>query len=132
MVEINKLALKIGGEAGYGIMGIGLIFAKLCVRSCLYAFMSHDYPSLIRGGHNTSHVRIEEEIVTSHIENCDLLIALNKETIDLHKSELTNNGGIIYDNEEIKDIENIRQDIKLYGVPLMKFSREISGERILR
>ncbi|MBS3174277.1 2-oxoacid:acceptor oxidoreductase subunit alpha [Candidatus Woesearchaeota archaeon] len=133
MVEINKLALKIGGEAGYGIMGIGLIFAKLCMRSGLYAFMSHDYPSLIRGGHNTSHIRVEDNIVTSHIDTCDLLIALNKETIDLHKNELTLNGGIIYDGEEDK-IANaeIRNDIRLFAVPLMKISREISGERILR
>src|SRR3989344_7550077 len=133
MVEINKLALKIGGEAGYGIMGIGLIFAKLCMRSGLYAFMSHDYPSLIRGGHNTSHIRVEDNIVTSHIDTCDLLIALNKETIDLHKNELTLNCGIIYDGEEDK-IANaeIRNDIRLFAVPLMKISREISGERILR
>ncbi len=132
MVEINRLAWKIGGEAGYGIIGTGSMFAKLCVRSGLYAFMSHDYPSLIRGGHNTSHVRVEENIVTSHIDTCDLLVALNKETIDLHKNELTQNGGIIYDNEEIKDLGEIRSDVKLYGLPLMSFSREISGERLLR
>src|SRR3989344_8564319 len=124
MVEVNKLALKIGGEAGYGIMGAGLMFAKLCMRSGLYAFMSHDYPSLIRGGHNTSHVRVEENIVTAHIDTCDLLVALNKETIDLHKNELSNAGGIIYDHEEIKDLGEIRNDIKLYGIPLIKISRE--------
>src|SRR3989344_4006435 len=132
MVEVNKLAWKIGGEAGYGIIGTGSMFSKLCLRSGLYAFMSHDYPSLIRGGHNTSHVRVEESIVTSHIDGCDLLVALNKETIDLHKNELTNTGGLMFDSEEIKETGEIRNDIRLYGIPLMRFSREISGERLLR
>src|SRR3989338_1583277 len=132
MVEVNKLAWKIGGEAGYGIMGIGSIFAKLCMRSGLYSFMTHDYPSLIRGGHNTSHIMVEESEITSHIETCDLLVALNKETVDLHKNELTIDGVIIYDNEEIKENLNIRQDIALFGIPLMNISREISNERILR
>ncbi len=132
MVEINKVALKIGGEAGYGIIGTGAIFSKLCMRAGLYAFMSHDYPSLIRGGHNTSHIRVEENEVLSHIDTCDLLIALNKETIDLHKNELSNEGGIIYDGDEIKDLQNIRQDIKLFNVPLMKIALEIGKQRLYR
>ncbi len=133
MVEINKLAWEIGGEAGYGIIATGSMFAKLCIRSGLYAFLSHDYPSLIRGGHNICYVRAEEDIVTSHIDVCDLLVALNKETIDLHKNELTNNGGIIFDNEEVAiDDKQIRNDIRLYRVPLMKIAREAGGEKLLR
>ena len=132
MVEVNKLAWKIGGEAGYGIMGTGLMFSKLCMRSGLYSFMTHDYPSLIRGGHNTSTVRAEEKIITSHIETCDLLVALNKETIDLHKNEIISNGGIIYDGDEIKETGEVRKDVKLYNVPLMKISRELVNEKLLR
>ena len=114
-------------------MGTGLMFAKLCMRSGLYSFMTHDYPSLIRGGHNTSHIRAEENEVTSHIDTCDLLVALNKESIDLHKNEISFNGGMIYDNEEINLEKNqLRKDIMIYGIPLIKISREISGERLLR
>ncbi|HLC86056.1 MAG TPA: 2-oxoacid:acceptor oxidoreductase subunit alpha [Candidatus Nanoarchaeia archaeon] len=131
MVMINKLAWKIGGEAGYGIMGTGQMFAKLCMRSGLYAFMTHDYPSLIRGGHNTSSVRAQDVQVTSHTDNYDILVALNKETIDLHKNEVTENGGIIYDNEETK-LDDLVNGVRLFGVPLMKISREIAGERLLR
>ena len=58
---LNKLNWMIGGEAGYGIMNTGLAFAKFSIRNGLYAFLSHEYPSLIRGGHNTSAVRVSDE-----------------------------------------------------------------------
>lgn len=55
-MENNSLSWKIGGEAGYGIMTSGLIFAKVCSRAGLHVFDHTEYPSLIRGGHNTYQV----------------------------------------------------------------------------
>ena len=93
----NNLQWTIGGEAGYGIMSAGEIFGKACTRAGLYAFATNDYPSLIRGGSNTFTVRIKETPVAAYLSNSNLLVALNQETVDLYKNELTENSGIIYD-----------------------------------
>ena len=37
-MDDNSLSWKIGGEAGYGIMTTGLIFAKICSRAGLHLF----------------------------------------------------------------------------------------------
>ncbi|MFQ5758856.1 MAG: 2-oxoacid:acceptor oxidoreductase subunit alpha [Candidatus Bathyarchaeia archaeon] len=129
----NNLSWKIGGEAGYGIMTTGLIFAKVCSRAGLHVFDHTEYPSLIRGGHNTYHVRAGVEEVYSHVRHVDLLVALNKETIDKHKEELAPGGGIIYDGDKIplskKDLG--REDVKLYPVPLLRLAEESGGRRIM-
>jgi len=123
---INKLTWMIGGVAGAGIIAAGTAFAKACSRGGLWVFVENEYPSLIKGGHNTSMVRVEEEEIFSHIRSVDLLVALNKETILLHQDELSPNGGILYDGEEIKiEKEEIkRKDISLISIPAAKLLEE--------
>ena len=129
----NGLSWKIGGEAGYGIMTTGLIFAKVCSRAGLRVFDHIEYPSLIRGGHNTYQVRAEVEEVFSHVKHVDLLVALNEETIDKHKEELAPGGRIIYDGDVIplskEDLR--REDVKLYHIPLLRLAEESGGRRIM-
>lgn len=49
----DSFSWKIGGEAGFGIVTSGSIFAKTCLRTGMSVFDYMEYPSLIRGGHNT-------------------------------------------------------------------------------
>src|SRR3989344_5353611 len=105
----------IGGKAGYGIMATGHMLSKACSRGNLHVFGTVEYPSLIRGGHNTFYVRVEDEEIYSHIELIDILVALNKETVDKHKDKITNEGAIIFDSTETKiDRNEVRDDIRLY------------------
>lgn len=129
---MNDLTWKIAGEAGYGIMVSGLIFAKSFSRSGYHVFDTNEYPSLIRGGHNTYTVRISAEEIFSHGKGVDILIALNKDAVDLHEKEMNENGMIIYDSEETAvDKKNIRKDISLLPVPLLKLAKGSGGEKIM-
>ncbi|MEJ2243289.1 MAG: 2-oxoacid:acceptor oxidoreductase subunit alpha [Candidatus Bathyarchaeota archaeon] len=129
----NKISLLVGGEAGAGISRSGLLFAKSCLRGGLCVFGANDYQSLIRGGHNFYTIRACEEEIYSQADKTDLLIALNKETVDLHKDELVSGAGIIYDKEEFsinpEDLDS--QDVKLYHVPLRKIVKELTGPQIM-
>ena len=129
----NKISLLVGGEAGAGITRSGFLFAKTCLRGGLYVFGANDYQSLIRGGHNFYTVRADAEMVYSQADTIDLLLALNKETILLHKQELVSGAGIIYDGDQITitDEELGRNNIKLYSVPLRKTVKELEGPPIM-
>jgi len=127
------LTWKIGGEAGYGIATTGMIFAKTFSRGGLFVFDMNESPSLIRGGHNTHTVRVEDEPIFSHIKSVNILVALNKETVDKHKNEIALDGSIIYDGESFTiDRSEVRNDIKLFSVPLKRLATESGGERIMQ
>ena len=130
---VNKVSLLVGGEAGAGITRSGFLFAKTCLRGGLYVFGANDYQSLIRGGHNFYTVRACDEEVYSQADTVDLLIALNKETILLHKDELVAGAGVIYDRDQITVTEEElgRDDIKLYHVPLRQIVKELEGPTIM-
>lgn len=131
---VNKISVMIGGEAGAGITRSGFLFAKACLRGGLYVFGTNDYQSLIRGGHNFYIARADAEEIYSQADTIDLLLALNKETILLHKDELVPGGGIVYDGEEIalNDEELGRDDLKLYSLPLKGIVKELKGKLIMR
>ena len=131
---VNKFSWKIGGEAGDGILNAGLqMFAKTCLRSGLQVFATAEYPSLIRGGHNNLDVRVSDSEVFSHTKETNLIVAMNKDTIDKHKHKLSDNAGVIYDGDFVKitqaDFEN--PTIRLYSVPLYKIANE-NGGKIMR
>jgi len=128
---INNLQWKIGGEAGYGIMSAGEIFGKACSKAGLYAFATNDYPSLIRGGSNTFSVRVNEKTIAAYLSKSDLLVALNQETIQLYKKELTEKSGIIYDDSLQLNSDDFK-NTNLFPVPLNKFAQEHGEAAVMR
>ena len=60
-----------------------------------YVFVSRDYQSLIRGGHNFNVLTFSDSPVSSNDSKVDLIIALDENTINLHKKELKESGYII-------------------------------------
>jgi len=134
-MKVNKLSFLIGGEAGAGITRSGFLFAKTCMRAGLNVFGTNDYQSLIKGGHNFYVVQVDAEEVFSQTDKIDLLLALNAETVMLHKDELVSGGGIIYDPDDILlKLENLnREDLMLYPVPLKKTVwEELKEDPIMR
>jgi 2-oxoglutarate ferredoxin oxidoreductase subunit alpha len=121
-MKINDFSFLIGGEAGAGIARSGFLFAKACMRGGLHVFGTNDYQSLIRGGHNFYVVRISDKEVYSQTDYVNLLVALNAETVLLHKHQIVPNGGIIYDSEDVAlSPETLgRQDLALFPIPLRK------------
>lgn len=107
---MNKRILwKVGGEAGFGIMTTGLTFAKIATRSGYHIFDYFEYPSLIRGGHNTYEVLVSEDEVYMSQQNIDVLVCLNKETYETHKHRLQPHSIVIYNSNDFQISESIEK-----------------------
>ncbi|MFX0096618.1 MAG: 2-oxoacid:acceptor oxidoreductase subunit alpha [Candidatus Hodarchaeota archaeon] len=132
-MKVNDISILIGGEAGAGITRSGYLLAKACIRGGLYVFGANDYQSLIRGGHNFYVLNIKAEEVYSQTDYTDLLIALNAETVMLHKDEIISGGAIVYDKDDTDlSLETLgREDLKLYGIPLKRIVKEELNEPLL-
>jgi 2-oxoglutarate/2-oxoacid ferredoxin oxidoreductase subunit alpha len=105
------LNIMVGGEAGQGIQSIGLILSKVFTRGGYHTFTDQDYESRVRGGHSFCRVRIKDSQVQSISESVHLLIALNRESIDLHKKEVAPDGLIIADSKYADGKDDISVNI---------------------
>jgi 2-oxoglutarate ferredoxin oxidoreductase subunit alpha len=123
----------VAGEAGYGISTMGATFARICTRAGLYVHGYGEYPSLIRGGHNTAGVRVGYEPVTSHSDKIDILLALNRNAIDFQIPEMQPNGIVIYDGESLVwDVKIAPPSLRLCDVPLARITKELEADRVMR
>ncbi len=104
--------LLVGGAAGQGIDTTVAILEKLLKHSGYYIYTTRDFMSRVRGGHNFSMIRFGTEKINSHSDRIDGIIALNDETIHLHKDKLTEKGFILCDSSlEYTDDRIIKLDM---------------------
>ena len=130
---VQSVTWKIGGEAGFGIMSSGTMLARAFSRAGYHIFATNEYPSLIRGGHNLVTVRIATEKFEAMNRDVHILVALNKETIDLHKTEVSEGGLVIFDPKDGEWKENdFPKKIILLAVPLKDLVQQLHGEPVMR
>ena len=79
-----------------------LFSQKIASRLGYFIFDYIQYPSLIRGGHNTYNVGFSDEPVYSLKQTIDMLVCLNKDTYTFHKDKLGPNSLIVYDKDEFE------------------------------
>ena len=91
--------ILIGGEAGQGLKTVDNIMGKILFRQGFNIFSSKDFMSRIRGGHNFMQLRISDQELYGPTEEIDLLVALNKETVDIHKDKLKDDGIVLIEGE---------------------------------
>ncbi|MFC1920863.1 2-oxoacid:acceptor oxidoreductase subunit alpha [Chloroflexota bacterium] len=120
--------LLVGGEAGQGVQSVGLILSKAIARGGLHVFADQDYESRVRGGHNFFRIRVSDTEVLAASEELDIMIALNRETVDIHKSEMKEVGIIIFDGEQIM---LDARDKKFFSAPLSRLAEEKAGNKIM-
>ena len=124
----SELRIKIGGEAGFGIKAAGQTLARSFVDGGLEVFDLTEYPSLIRGGHNTYTLRVSPRPISSHVETVDVLIALNRETVDRHLDEMIDGGAVIFDPDATSTEGWLPSSkVRPVPVPLAKFAKEAGG-----
>ena len=70
-------------------MASGTMLARTFSRAGYHVLATNEYPSLIRGGNNIVTVRIATTKFEAMNRDVHILVALNRETIDLHKDELS-------------------------------------------
>jgi 2-oxoglutarate ferredoxin oxidoreductase subunit alpha len=117
----DALNILIGGEAGQGLVTVGQLLTKSLVRSGYHVVVTQDYQSRIRGGHNTFAVRVSADPISAPQESVHLLVALNAETVALHREQIAAEGLTITD--EAFDISQER----CLKVPF----KELSGKKFV-
>jgi 2-oxoglutarate ferredoxin oxidoreductase subunit alpha len=91
------LNILIGGEAGQGLVTVSQILCKSLVRSGYFIVVTQSYQSRIRGGHNSFALRVSTQEIIAPQESVDFLVALDKDTVDLHRNELSSNHLVMLD-----------------------------------
>ncbi|KKG07479.1 2-oxoacid:acceptor oxidoreductase subunit alpha [Methanosarcina sp. 2.H.A.1B.4] len=120
--------LRVGGEAGQGLQTIGGALAKIFSRTGYQVFTHQDYMSRIRGGHNFYQIRFSDQEVSASRDMVDILLALDLNTIEIHKKSVRDDGFILYDSRTIK---KKFEGPEFIDVPFKKIALEVGKSSIM-
>lgn len=124
--------VAVGGAPGQGIETLGKSLGQFCARYGLHVFTYSAYQSLIRGGHTFLTIRISSEPVTNHGDEIDLIIALDRNSLEKHIPHVRPGGTLIYNSDDVKKQAPERDDIQLCPVPYKEFSSGIEDRKLQR
>ena len=116
----------VGGQAGDGAKEATINIGRLVAKHGFEFFLSVEYPSLIRGGHNFAQLNFSSAAVKSDLAALDALVALNAETIELHKKDLKKDGIILFDGNLEKSVPGV------FAVPAGAWAKELGAPPIMR
>jgi 2-oxoglutarate ferredoxin oxidoreductase subunit alpha len=95
----NSLSWVIGGAQGSGVDSAANIFSRACAAGGLHVFGKREYYSNIKGEHSYFTVRVSERPVHSHVNEINMLVSFDSETVFRHFEDVTPGGAIIYDSD---------------------------------
>ncbi len=128
----DDLSIRISGEAGQGLKTIGITLTQIFDKAGLNIFANQDYMSRIRGGNNYFQVRISNKPLYTLRDKVDILVALDKMSIDIHKKNLNKEGIIIADLEKFKldDDKKIFFNAPVYGLAQKHGGKDIYSNSV--
>lgn len=110
--QSDIFTIGIGGAAGEGVKKTGMSIGALLRDMGLEIYLSVDYPSLIRGGHNFVRISAGKGKIWNDYSKLDFLVALNEETKEIHKDELKENAPIISGLSLQETLEKVKEYLK--------------------
>jgi 2-oxoglutarate/2-oxoacid ferredoxin oxidoreductase subunit alpha len=111
MTPNNQLTWVIGGAQGSGVDSAANIFSRACAQGGLHIFGKREYYSNIKGEHSYFTVRVSDKPIRSHVDDINVLVSFDAETVFKHADMVIDGGVIIYDtsliNTNIRDLPTI-------------------------
>ena len=109
----QELSWKAGGQQGEGLESLGEIFAAALCSLGYDVYGYRQFSSRIKGGHTSYKLRIANHPVATIASSCNLLIAMDPDTLEVDAPELTAEGILVTDAAWLK-VKNQRYALLLY------------------
>ena len=122
----NDISIVLSGEAGQGIRTVELLITGSLKNSGYNVFSTTELMSRVRGGNNTTEIRVSNKRIEAFVNKIDILIVLSKNAIFRIENRLTKDTIIIGQDSFIeKKYKNGQYKIKY--IPLSSLAKEVGG-----
>ena len=121
----SELTIKICGQAGQGTQTIGAVLGQVFKKAGYYLFANQDYMSRVRGGNNFFQLRVAINPIYTLRTQAQIIVALDKESVELHKAALSTGGVLIADGKKF----SLSGDYPgFFDVPLFDLAQQAGSE----
>jgi 2-oxoglutarate ferredoxin oxidoreductase subunit alpha len=122
----NELSIVLCGAAGQGVQTVENLLVKALARSGFHVFATKESMSRVRGGSNSTEIRISDRHVEAFVERIDLLVPLNGGIRPNIWKRLGPHTLVLGDREELKN-EFDGHPCRFVDIPLLESARKAGG-----
>ncbi len=122
LVQSHSISILIGGAAGAGIMTLENMLSAAFKRSGYFVFSTKEYMSRVRGGSNTTLLRISDRPITAPCWHVDLFIALDTAALTHAQERLTKDSVVLTDEK----VEHAQIDTT--SIPMSHTAKELGSK----
>lgn len=101
----QELSWKAGGQQGEGLESLGEIFAAALCSLGYDVYGYRQFSSRIKGGHTSYKLRIANHPVATIATGCNLLIAMDPDTLAVDAPELSTEGVLVADTAWLAEVK---------------------------
>ena len=122
----NNLSIVLSGEAGQGIRTVELLTIRAFKDSGYNVFSTTELMSRVRGGNNTTEIRISGKKMQAYVDKIDILIILSKNAISRIENRISKDTLVIGQNSFIEEKYKNGQ-YKIINLDLSSIAKEAGG-----
>ncbi len=123
----EDISIVLCGAAGQGIQTVEQFLTHVLQEDGYNVAATKEYMSRVRGGTNSTEIRISSKRVSAFVDRIDIFIPLNKTAIARQRKRITKDTIIISESELIKDEIDISK-YKVIEIPWTELAQEIGSK----
>lgn len=126
---MRRCRLQIIGESGSGLLSTGEIITNALKDAGYFVVADREYPSLIKGGHSCFSLNFSVNPVYSLSEFSDVMLALDKQSLEAYFDRLVKGGQLIHGYERVEGLKKIisKMDCNITAVEGRTIAKEQGG-----
>ena len=122
--KVNNFVIRFANVNGTGSASANGLFAKSIFRSGVPMSPKNIFPSNIQGLPTWFEVRVSEKGYLGRRDGVDILVGVNPQSFADDLNLVVPGGYMIYDSSKQLHDDQLREDIHLFGIPMMLLSME--------
>jgi 2-oxoglutarate/2-oxoacid ferredoxin oxidoreductase subunit alpha len=121
----KDVSIVLCGEAGQGIQTVEAILVKAIKKSGYNVFSTKEYMSRVRGGENSTEIRVSSKRVISYVDRIDILLSLSKGAVPHLENRIKPDTLIMGDEKTLESLSS--ENYNLLKVPLVEIAKKMGG-----
>ncbi len=126
MVKKEDISIVLCGPAGQGIKTAEKIMVSIFKKAGYNVFATKEYMSRIRGGSNSTSIRVSSKPIRALVDRMDILIPLDSQALHHVESRITSETIIIGEKEKLVEKKQ-NHNYMIFDVSLTKLAKEAGG-----
>ncbi|WP_461864968.1 2-oxoacid:acceptor oxidoreductase subunit alpha [Thermococcus sp.] len=130
MVEFKEdVSIVLGGAAGQGIQTVEGILTYALKKSGHHIYANKEYMSRVRGGINTTEIRVSSRRVRAFVKRIDILVPFKQGVLSWIGDRFSESTVVLGESENIE--EEFLDKVDLVEIPLTKIAMEVGNQLYL-